>query len=48
LYLEDRELERICREKWEKLPKYRCARLVVKYTRRLKTVIAGKNASTNY
>ena len=24
-----KELERICREKWEKLPKYRCAKLVV-------------------
>ena len=22
------ELERICREKWEKIPKYRCAKLV--------------------
>jgi hypothetical protein len=25
-----KELERICREEWEKLPKYRCARLVAK------------------
>jgi transposase len=23
------ELERICREEWQKLPKYRCAELVV-------------------
>jgi hypothetical protein len=25
------ELERICREEWEKLPKYRCAKLVASY-----------------
>jgi transposase len=29
------ELERICREEWEKLPKYRCAKLVASYPRRL-------------
>ena len=28
------ELERICREEWEKLPKYWCAKLVASYTRR--------------
>ena len=28
------ELERICREELEKLPKYRCAKLVVSYQRR--------------
>jgi hypothetical protein len=32
------ELERICREEWEKLPKYRCAKLVVSYPRRLEAV----------
>ena len=26
-------LERICREEWEKLPKYRCAKLVASYPR---------------
>jgi hypothetical protein len=26
-----KELERICREEWEKLPKYRCAKLVASY-----------------
>jgi hypothetical protein len=26
-----RELERICREEWEKLPKYMCAKLVASY-----------------
>uniref|UniRef100_A0A8K9WSP0 Tc1-like transposase DDE domain-containing protein n=1 Tax=Oncorhynchus mykiss TaxID=8022 RepID=A0A8K9WSP0_ONCMY len=30
------ELERICREKLEKLPKYRCFKLVASYPRRLK------------
>ena len=39
------ELERICRAEWEKLPKYRCAKLVASYPRRL---IAAKGASTNY
>jgi hypothetical protein len=34
------ELERICREEWVKLPKYRCAKLVASYPRRLKAVIA--------
>ena len=29
------ELERICREEWEKLSKYRCAKLVVSYPIRL-------------
>ena len=40
-------LERICREeweKWEKLPKYRCAKLIALYPRRLKDVIAAKAA----
>jgi hypothetical protein len=29
------DLERICREEWEKPPKYRCAKLVASYPRRL-------------
>ena len=41
------ELERICKEEWEKLPKYRCAKLVVSYPR-VKAVIAAKGASTKY
>ena len=28
------KLEKICREEWEKLPKCRCAKLVVSYPRR--------------
>jgi hypothetical protein len=42
------ELERICREEWEKLPKYTCARLVEPYPRRLEAVIAAKSASKKY
>ena len=42
------ELERICREEWKKLPKYRCAKLVSSYPRRLEAVFADKGASTKY
>ena len=42
------ELERICRQEWEKLTKYRCAKLVVLYPRRFEAVIAAKGASTKY
>ena len=42
------ELERICREEWEKLSKYRRAKLVASYPRRLKAVIAVNGASTKY
>jgi hypothetical protein len=42
------ELERISREEWEKLPKYRCGELVASYRRRLKAVVAAKGASTKY
>ena len=41
------ELERICREEREKLPKYRCAKLVASYPR-LNAVIAAKGASKKY
>jgi hypothetical protein len=36
------ELERICREAWEKLFKYRCAKLVASNPKRLKAVITAK------
>ena len=42
------ELERICSEECEKLPKYRYAKLVASYPRRLKAVIDAKGASTKY
>ena len=38
------ELERICRDEWEKLPKYRCPKLVGSYPRRLKAEIATKRS----
>ena len=42
------ELEMIYREELEKLPKYRCAKLVVSYPRTLEAVIAAKGSSTKY
>jgi transposase len=42
------ELERICREECEKLPKYRFTKLIASYPRRLKAVIAAKTASKKY
>uniref|UniRef100_A0AAZ3QU66 Tc1-like transposase DDE domain-containing protein n=1 Tax=Oncorhynchus tshawytscha TaxID=74940 RepID=A0AAZ3QU66_ONCTS len=42
------ELQRICTEEWEKLPKYRCAKLAALYPRTLKAVITAKGASTKY
>ena len=42
------ELERICREEWQKIHKFRCAKLVASYPRRLKAVITAKDASTKY
>ena len=41
------ELERICREEWEKLTKYRCAKLVASYQGSLKAVIKGLNTYPN-
>jgi hypothetical protein len=42
------ELDRICREECEKLPKYRCVKLVASYPRRLEAVIVAKCVSTKY
>ena len=42
------ELERICREDWEKLLKYRCAKLVAAFPRIPEAVIADRGASTMY
>jgi hypothetical protein len=38
----------ICREEWEKLPNYRCAKLVASDPRRLQAVITAKGSSTKY
>jgi hypothetical protein len=42
------KLERIRREEWKKLPKYRCTKLVASYPRRLNAIIAAKGDSTKY
>ena len=42
------ELEGICREEGEKLPKYRCAKLETSYPRRFEAIITAKGASTKY
>ncbi|KAG2468183.1 TC1A transposase, partial [Polypterus senegalus] len=42
------ELERCCKEKWAKLAKDRCAKLVASYLKRLEAVIAAKGALTKY
>ena len=35
-------------KEWEKLPKYRCAKLIASYPRRLEAIIAAKGASIKY
>ncbi len=42
------ELERICKEEWQKIPQSRCAKIVASYPKRLEAVIAAKGASTKY
>ncbi|KAG2458101.1 TCB1 transposase, partial [Polypterus senegalus] len=42
------ELERCCKGEWVKLAKYRCAKLVASYSKRLEAVIAAKGASTKH
>jgi len=42
------ELQRICREEWQKIPKSRSAKLFVSHPRKLEAVIAAKGASTEY
>jgi dsRNA-specific ribonuclease len=41
------ELKRVCREEWEKLPKYRCVKLVASYPRRHEAVIAVNFVEAN-
>jgi hypothetical protein len=42
------ELEKICREELEKLPKYRCAKLVASYPIRIQAEIAAKGGYTKH
>ncbi|KAK3572821.1 hypothetical protein QTP86_007833 [Hemibagrus guttatus] len=41
------ELERICKEKWDKIPPEMCPNLVANYKKRLTSVIANKGFTTN-
>jgi hypothetical protein len=40
------KLENICSEEWGKIPKYRCAKLVASYPRRIEAVFAAKGDSS--
>ncbi len=42
------ELERICKEEWQRIPKSRCEKLVVSFPKRLMAVLNQKGASTKY
>ncbi len=42
------ELERICKEEWQRIPKSRCEKLVASFPKRLMTVLNQKGASTKY
>ncbi len=42
------ELERICKEEWQRIPKSRCEKLVAFFPKRLMAVLNQKGASTKY
>ncbi len=42
------DLERICKEDWDKIPPEMCANLVANYKKRLTSVIANKGFATKY
>ncbi len=42
------ELERICKEEWQRIPKSRCEKLVASFQKRLVAVLNQKGASTKY
>ncbi len=42
------ELERICKEEWQRIPKSRCEKLVASFPKRLMAVLNQKSASTKY
>ena len=41
-----KDLEKICKEKWTKIPPEMCANLVTNYKKRLTSVLANKDFST--
>ncbi len=42
------DLERICKEEWDKIPPEMCANLVANYKKRLTSVIANKGFATKH
>ncbi len=42
------DLERICKEQWDKIPPEMCENLVANYKKRLTSVIANKGFATKY
>ncbi len=42
------ELERICKEEWQRIPKSRCEKLVASFPKRHMAVLNQKGASTKY
>ncbi len=42
------ELERICKEEWQRIPKSRCEKLVASFPKRLMAALKQKGASTKY
>ncbi len=42
------DLERICKEEWDKIPLEMCANLVANYKKRLTSVITNKGFATKY
>ncbi len=42
------ELERICKEEGQRIPKSRCEKLVASFPKRLMAVLNQKGASTKY
>ncbi len=42
------ELERICKEEWQRIPKSRCEKLVASFPKTLMAVLNQKGASTKY
>ncbi len=42
------ELERICKEEWQRIPKSRCEKLIASFPERLMAVLNQKGASTKY
>jgi len=42
------ELERICKEEWQRIPKSRCEKLDASFPKRLMAILDQKSVSTKY